>query len=203
MEKVTKILNLVIKVLAVIVLSIVVGLSLAMAYIMFAPDNLPKPFYLTYVYPTPGITGKPPTTATSGGSVPVAATPAPTAVPEVTVGGGIMINTGTKIVNLAEPNATKFIRVSIVLEFAPNDPKYAAMTADAKTAYNTTFSTEIVAKEPVIDDVIITMLSTKTFDALYTAAGKEDLRTQLLAKLAERLPGYKLLSLYFTEFVVQ
>jgi flagellar basal body-associated protein FliL len=197
MEKFSKILSMIIKVLTAVVLSIVVGLSMAMAYIMFAPDNLPKPFYLTYIYPTsaPNQTG-----GKTGVTVPTAE---PTAAPEIMPGGGIMVNTGTKIINLAEPNAKKFIRVTIVLEFSPNDPKYASMTAEEKTTYTTTFTSELTTKMPVIDDAIITMLSTKTFDALYTAAGKEDLRTQLLARIAERLPEYKLLSLYFTEFVVE
>jgi len=56
---------------------------------------------------------------------------------------------------------------------------------------------------PVLDDIVITLLSTKTFDDLYTAEGKETLRQQLIGAISTRLPEYQLLNVYFTEFVVQ
>jgi flagellar FliL protein len=50
---------------------------------------------------------------------------------------------------------------------------------------------------------VITLLSTKTYEDLYTADGKEKLRLEILEILSEKLHGLKIISIYFTEFVVQ
>jgi flagellar FliL protein len=195
MANVNKVLNVVLKVLAIIALVIVLLVSLATAYIVFAPDTLPKPFYLQYAYPTLPA-GMVPTTPT--------ATPTATPIPPVKVdpGQGVMVNSGTKIINLADPNGKRYLRVTIVLEFAPTDPTYTTMTAEAKAAYITTFTTDITPKLPLIDDAVITLISTKTFEDLYTADGKEKLRSEILDRVNTRLPDYKIISIYFTEFVV-
>ena len=198
--KILPILNIVSKILLGLVLVSALVLNLTMAYIMFAPDTFPKPFYLLY--------------QDQNGNIPIfqvasqheteSPTPEPTATPtpEPKPGEGIMLNTGTKIINLAEPNGQKYIRLTIVLEFLPDDPTYSTMVAEAKTAYQTTFLDELNTKLPLIDDTIITMLSTKTFNDLYTAEGKEKLRLELLSRIQAQMPDLRLLSLYFTEFVV-
>jgi len=50
---------------------------------------------------------------------------------------------------------------------------------------------------------VITLLSTKTYDDLYTADGKEKLRLEIMNDLSQRLPDLHIISIYFTEFVVQ
>ena len=187
MNKVMSILGIVSRVLIIVVLLVVTLLSLGTAYIMFAPDNLPKPFRLTYNFdpiPTPA---------------PAAAAVATVVVPP---GQGIIVTDSTKIINLNGTNGTKYIRVAVSIEFNPPDPKYATMTPEAKTAYLATFNADIASRMPIIDDVIITDISTKTFDALYTANGKESLRGELLGLLNARMPDLKIISIYFTEFVI-
>jgi flagellar protein FliL len=189
MSKVMGILGIVSRVLIVVVLLVVTFLSLGTAYIMFAPDDMPKPFRLAYnLDPVP--------------------TPGPTATPEppVTVlpGQGIIINDSAKIINLSGSNGSKLIRVTVALEFNPTNPKYKTMGAEEKNTYLSEFNAEVTGKLPIIDDVIITNISQKAFDELYTAAGKENLRKELLAKINERLgeSELKLISVYFTEFVI-
>jgi flagellar basal body-associated protein FliL len=187
MNKIMSILGIVSRVLIIIVLLAVSMLSLGTAYIMFAPDNLPKPFRLVYDFnpvPTPE--------------------PSPTEAPHVDVqpGQGIIVTTTTKIINLSGTTGNKYIRVAVSLEFNPPDPTYLNMKPEAKTAYLASFNTEISPKMPIIDDVIITNVSTKTFDALYTAAGKEALRKELQVSLNERMTEMKIISIYFTEFVI-
>jgi flagellar FliL protein len=193
MKKVSGILGLILRILAIITLVAVSAISIGTAYIVFAPDNLPKPFYLSYKYPTlsPDATVKP-----------VNVTPSPMPTMVMKPGEGIMINSGTKIVNLSDPAGKKYIRTTVVLEFSPVDPTYGKMTAEQRTAYITAFTAEITAKEPLIDDAIITLLATKTYDELYTADGKEKLRKEILDAVNARLSEYHVLSVYFTEFVV-
>jgi flagellar basal body-associated protein FliL len=194
MNKFSSILNIVLRILATVVLLMVALLSIATAYIVLAPDTMPKPFYLQYYMPT--------VVPTSEATPTVTPSPTPLPIIDVKPGEGLMVNSGTKIVNLADPTGKKYIRVTVVLEFAPTNPNYLNMTAEEKTAYTTEFNTEVTAKMPLIDDTIITLLSTKTFDTLYTADGKENLRAEILERVNSRLEGSHVLAIYFTEFVV-
>jgi flagellar protein FliL len=185
----------ILQIFALVLMGIFSLTGLAAAYIIFAPDNLPKPFYLQYNYPT---TPADATMAAAG------ITPTEIASSHAYVAGeGIMINTGSKIINLSDPLGRKYIRITIVIEFAPNDPTYYDMTTEEKTAYVATFTSEVTAKLPIIDDAVVTLISSKTFEELYTADGKENLRLELSNLITQRLPDYHILSVYLTEFVVQ
>jgi len=200
MAKILPILNIAGKVLLGLVLLSALVLNVSMAYIMFAPDTFPKPFYLLYQDKNGNISIN--QVANQQVTTTPTPEPTPTPTPEPKPGEGIMLNTGTKIINLAEPNGQKYIRLTIVLEFLPNDPTYSTMAPEVKTTYQTAFLDELNTKLPLIDDTIITLLSTKTFNDLYTAEGKENLRVELLTRIQNQLPEYRILTLYFTEFVV-
>jgi len=207
MEKVSNILSLVLKILAVLVLLITAAFSMATAYIMFAPDDYPKPFYLQYLYPTAESGTLLPASEHSSGTVAQAAVEPALAQP----GSGVMINTGTKIINLTDPSGRKYIRVAVVLEFnppaaeEPTTKKSSGGHGAEEVAADpvTTFTSEITAKLPVIDDNIITLLSSKSFEQLYTAEGKEGLRNEIRDRINQALPGYTVIAVYFTEFVVE
>jgi flagellar basal body-associated protein FliL len=187
-------------VLGLIFIILVTTVSLLMAYIMFTPDTFPKPFYLSYADPPTqvarGVAGKPAPTPTPIKVI-------PTTPEEIKAGEGIMIDTGTKIINLADPTGRKYIRLDVILEFAPNNLAYYTMADEAKTTYQTTFSEELKSRLPVINDSVITLLSGKDFEQVYTAAGKETLRKEMMQVVNSRLPEYRAIYIYFTEFVVQ
>jgi flagellar protein FliL len=201
MKKVLKIFGIIGQVLLITLVVVSSLLSLAMAYIVFAPDDLPKPFYLNYIYPTPEPTPDPL-------SLPLEAVA--TAVPEKETlpGEGVMIDTGTKIINLAEPGGRRYIRIGVVLEFVPPEedpeakPAPEGEAAAASPAIDA-FTTAINAKLPMINDTVITLLSSKSFEELYTTEGKEALRHTIMEKIQSLMPDDKLLGVYFTEFVVE
>jgi flagellar FliL protein len=201
MSKVLNILSIATKVMTFLVVTAIAAISLATAYIMFAPDDFPKPFHLVYDYSRSSL---------PLGTVEAAVEPTPT--PHVyQPGEGIMVNMSTKIINLADPSGRKYIRLTVVLEFAPEEPPADAKEAKSSGGHGggetaaaaTDFETRIQSRMPVMDDVVITLLSTKTFEELYTAEGKERLRQELMQAISQRLPEFHLLSVYFTEFVVQ
>lgn len=206
MNKVMKILNVATRVMLFIVLLFSTFLSLATAYIMFAPDEFPKPFYLVYAY-----SGNANIALPTGYYLPESAgereeLAAETEKEEEAEGedveSGIIINMATKIVNLADPSGRKYIRVTVALEFAP-DNEYQALEGEEKAAHLNEFETAITNRMAVMDDVVITLLSTKTYEQLYTAEGKEALRTEMLDAIHQRVPDLHVLNVYFTEFVVQ
>ncbi len=90
-----------------------------------------------------------------------------------------------------------------MIELAPEDPLYYEMPIEEKTAYEADFSAEVTSKLPVIEDALITHISTKTYEELYTAEGKENLRNELSQIIMQKLPDYQILAVYFTEFVVE
>jgi flagellar FliL protein len=194
LNKILKVLN----AIAEVILIITSLISLFTAYIVFAPDVLPKPFRL--VYDTSG------TTPVAVFQPQVEAVSPPTSTPEehhFTPGEGVMINMSTKIINLIDPTGRRYIRLTIVVEFAPDDPEYLSLPEEEKVAYLTQFEDKLNARMPIMDDTVITLLSTKTYEDLYTADGKERLRTEIMSVLATKLPDLPIISIYFTEFVVQ
>jgi len=185
----------ILQIFALVLMGIFSLTGLAAAYIIFAPDDLPKPFYLQYNYPTPIIEGTP------MAEQELTETPGEDHI--YTAGEGIMINAGTKIINLSDPVGRKYIRTTIVIELAPDNSLYYEMPIEEKTAYEAEFSAEVTSKLPVIEDALITHISTKTYEDLYTAEGKENLRNELSQIIMQKLPDYQILAVYFTEFVVE
>ncbi len=197
LDKILKILNAITQV----ILLITAFVSLITAYVVFAPDELPKPFRLVYDYSTALTT---PETGAAASEAPAEeATTAPEAAHEIIPGEGIMLNMSTKIINLVDPTGRKYIRVTIVAEFAPDDPEYESLPEEEKIAYLTAFEEKLNSRLPIMDDTVITLLSTKTYEDLYTAEGKEKLRSEIMEILSQKLVDLHLISIYFTEFVVQ
>lgn len=182
------------KILLALALFILVVTNLAIAYIFFAPDTLPKPFYPLYTIPNQvsAATEEP----DKGESEPVDLSHLPP-------GQGLMVDTGSKIVNLIDPTGRKYLRVGVVLEFAPTDAKYFEMKEEEKNAYIATFNSEMESRLPVINDILITLFASQTFEKVYTAEGKEHLRQQIKELINQQIPEYHVIYVYFTEFVVQ
>ncbi len=192
LKKVLGVLN----VISQLILVLTAIISLITAYVVFAPDDLPKPFRLVY-----DETGATPA-ASFGAVVVVTATPTP-APQDLHPGEGIMVDMSTKIINLVDPGGRKYIRVTIVVEVAPDNPEYKLLPEEEKNHYLTEFENEMATLMPIMDDTVITLLSTKTYDELYTAEGKEKLRTEIMETLSHKLHDLHIISIYFTEFVVQ
>ena len=195
-KKIVNVLNIITQVILIVTAII----SLITAYVVFAPDELPKPFRLVYDYSISG--------PTSSSVVPVVehvseATTVPEESHTYLPGDGIMLNMSTKIINLVDPGGHRYIRLTIVVEFAPDNPEFESLPEEEKTAYLTGFEEKLNSKLPILDDTVITLLSTKTYEDLYTAEGKERLRTEIMDILSNRLVDLHIISIYFTEFVVQ
>lgn len=231
MARILPILKTVGRILMIVLFLITVGTNLAVAYIVFAPDTMAKPFYLEYSYPAAGAEqagdshgGSADTShATELPAMPVSShDPEPIQVvpKHLEPGHGIMIDTGKKVINLAEPDGRTYIQVRITLEFAPGDPSfYMSHTAEegedsggdghgggeeAGTAsFETIFTEDVQTKLPVINDLIISLISSKKFEDVYTAEGKEMLREEIATQINTMLPDYHISYVYFTEFVVQ
>jgi flagellar protein FliL len=189
----------------------VFAMNVLMGYIMFAPDDFPKPFYLSYagqgattVIMAPNVANLLQPTAKAGAAADSKATEVP-AEP----GNGKIVDTGSKIVNLADPGGRRYLRATVGLEVMPPQEVLAAMHATPKAGEAaadpvlTEYNDELNLKMPIINDIITTALSSKTFESIYTSEGKDKLREEIKQLLNERLPELNVIAVYFTEFVVQ
>lgn len=207
MGKLSGILKIVGKVFLVLAVIVVLGVNGTIAYIMFAPDDLPKPFYLMYFTPE-GESNVPVVIEVSGGGGETETSEAgeveEAAAEEHTVqpGEGFMFSTGSKTVNLLDPTGRKYLKVTVVLEFEPGE-EYYSEDEEIRTEYTAELNDEISSLLPVINDTITTILSSKTFESIYTVEGKDALRVEIMDAINARIPDHRVIAVYFTEFVVQ
>jgi flagellar FliL protein len=99
---------------------------------------------------------------------------------------GPLYTLDTMIVNLAGNGGKRYLRVTMALELS--DPDSLAT---------------IESRLPQIRDVVLMILSTKTYDDVSTSDGKISLRNQVMGKINTLMTKGRVNNIYFTEFVVQ
>lgn len=90
------------------------------------------------------------------------------------------------IVNLADSEGKRFLKVTIELELSNEEVKE-----------------EVTKRMPQIKDTALTLLSSKSFDDVYLLEGKFKVREELITRLNTLLKTGKVKNAFFTEFVIQ
>jgi len=90
------------------------------------------------------------------------------------------------VVNLLDPTGKRYLQVRL-----------AFGVADKKA------EEEIKVKEPMIKDVIITYLSSKTPEEVMQPDAKEAIKKDLLVKINEALGEEIVLAIYITQYIVE
>ena len=62
---------------------------------------------------------------------------------------------------------------------------------------------EIDQKKPLLRDIIIRTLSSKTYEDISTQKGKEHLKDELVTRINEALRDGYIKNVYFTDFIIQ
>ncbi len=99
---------------------------------------------------------------------------------------GIMFEVGTFVVNLADKDADRYLKVTVVLELE-----------------NEQIKNEVEKRLPQIKDAITTLLFTKTSKELKTIDGIENLKEEIIKRVNALLPLGGVKNVYFTDFVIQ
>jgi flagellar protein FliL len=163
-----------IKILAIVAVGILVGAGIAAATVL---GLVPLPF----------------------GPAAEARAAAERAKPPVTV----MYPTKERVVNLADKSASKYLKVVLTLEFIDSklkDPPKGAAVAQQQTE----FATEMSPYSAIIDDALVTTLSSKSSNDLLKPDGKEQLKTDLINNVNRALHDEeKVVNVYFTSFIIQ
>jgi flagellar basal body-associated protein FliL len=137
-----------------------------------------------------------------------------------------------RIVNLADTGGRRYLKVNMVLEMTetsvPGSGGHASVedgsiqligwfdldeTAEAtaggaeKTESGGAYKKELDEILPVLNDAVITVLSSKRSDQLVTNDGREGLRSELATKIdavvQARLPKFKVVRVLFNDFIIQ
>ena len=99
---------------------------------------------------------------------------------------GILLELDNLTVNLADTEESRFLRVKIKLEVTSEEDK-----------------ARIEALKTQIRDLIITLLSSRTFNDVRTPQGKFALKEELVYRINNLAGGHPVKTLYFTDFVAQ
>lgn len=186
----------------VTILAVVGFVVLFMIYILI-PSNLPKPFYIEVSNAeAPQV---PAQVAGVGTAAPASGSTAQPAAPVVypKMGDGIMYDVGSRIVNLLDPVGRRYLKVTIVLEFLPPDYTYYTLPDAEREAMRAEVVAKIDARKPVIDDLLTSLLTSKSYEDIYNLDGKNRLRAELQERLTQVIGEPQVIAVYFTDFIVQ
>lgn len=99
---------------------------------------------------------------------------------------GVDLEVGTFVANLADKDADRYIKVTIIMQVEDEKVKE-----------------EATKKLPQIKDSINTLLFTKTSDELKSPEGIERLKEEIIRRTNAILPLGGVKDIYFTEFIIQ
>jgi flagellar FliL protein len=99
---------------------------------------------------------------------------------------GIMFPLDLFTVNLLSESGRRYLKVEMNLELEGEELAH-----------------ELETKKPVLRDIIIRILSSKSLEEISTAKGKETLKEQIVTELNTRIKDGKIKNVYFVDFVVQ
>lgn len=99
---------------------------------------------------------------------------------------GIMYPLDLFTVNLLSESGKRYLKVEMNLELEGEE-----------------LAGELDTKKPILRDIIIRILSSKSLEEISTANGKETLKKQIVSELNTRIKDGKVKNVYFVDFVVQ
>lgn len=97
----------------------------------------------------------------------------------------------SRVINLADPGASRYLKITAVLAFSVKEDKQDDV------------NTKIKARQVVLQDIMTSTISTMSVDQLNSAKGKIDLKQALITKFSAVLVELHLSDIYFSEFVMQ
>jgi flagellar FliL protein len=103
------------------------------------------------------------------------------------------------LVNLADGGGSSYLRVALTLRVADVADRKSPKANDQK-GKDDKGTDDVVA---AVRDTVLTVLGRQTADGLLDADGKEHLKTELKAALAEHNADLKVKDVFFTDFLVQ
>jgi flagellar FliL protein len=99
---------------------------------------------------------------------------------------GAMLALDPFIANLADPGGGRYLKTTFQLEFATD-----AIPPEAEV------------RMPQIRDLLLTLLTSRSYEEIRTPAGKQGLREDIINRVNQAIDDDTVRAVYFTEFIVQ
>ncbi len=122
---------------------------------------------------------------------------------------GLIYPVSERVVNLAgPPGAPHYARIELALEFEPprgakrGNAAEAGGHGDKEPALDPALA-PVVARKAQIDDMLLRVISAKSVEQMTSPEGKEALKQEILAALAEIVPEPAPVAVYIVRLVVQ
>jgi flagellar FliL protein len=103
------------------------------------------------------------------------------------------------LVNLADAGGSSYLRIAMTLRVADVTESKDAKPKEEKPKEGKENSDDVAS----VRDTMLTVLGRQTTDRLLAVDGKEDLKAELKAALAEHNTDLKVMDVFFTDFLVQ
>lgn len=101
------------------------------------------------------------------------------------------------VANLSGTGTAAYLKMSLTLRIADDPEKKSSPAKDEKPAKG------MSEAEAAVRDTVLMVVGRQTAEGLLASDGKERLKGELKASLAEHNPEQKVLDLYFIDFLVQ
>ena len=119
-------------------------------------------------------------------------------------GQGVMYEVAARVINLADPSSRRYLRIAMYLEFVPKDPAFYSLQGEERMKVQEEFiAREVSPMNPVIEDTVTSILSSKTAGDIFTVGGKNKLKEEIKTTLSSLILGVRVANVYFIEFLIQ
>ena len=109
-----------------------------------------------------------------------------------------------RIVNLTDKAASKYLKVTLTLEFIDSKLKDPPKGGPAVLVQQTDFAAEMSPYSAIIDDALVSTLSSRASGDLIKLDGKDLLKADLITNVNHALHDEeKVVNVYFTSFIIQ
>ena len=108
-----------------------------------------------------------------------------------------------QVVNLSDKGSSKYLKAAVTLEFIDTKMKDPPQGA-AVTQQQTEFAADMTPYAAIIQDALVSTLSSKTSADLLKPDGKDQLKNDLMNNVNHALrDDEKVVNVYFTSFIIQ
>jgi len=126
---------------------------------------------------------------------------------------GILLDLGDFILNLADTNARRYLKIGVAIELSKTEAEIAAIAEPPKASGHgesaapdptAAIIAEMDRYKPAIRDAVISVLSNKTSDELSTPTGKEIAKEEILEMVNGIFEGQReVMRVSFGQFIIQ
>jgi flagellar FliL protein len=116
---------------------------------------------------------------------------------------GPMVALEERVVNLLTGGDYRYVKIGVTVELRPEAASFYELKGEARVAAEHELEKEYEAVMPLMHDAVGRTLGARTSNELGTPEGREALKTEIHAAMAEILGEHEVLNVYFTDLVMQ